>query len=131
VRYVVHPKELTTVVKLPPDRRMAYFLGKVADWRELWSVGNESGWSMMATDEGREAVPLWPAAEFASQFCAGDWQDRRAKSIGLDDFLAKWIPGMQGDGRMAAVFPVTGNKGMVISPEELEQRLKDALQAYE
>jgi hypothetical protein len=129
--YQVNPKEFSAVTGLPADKRMAYFVGKVADWEEAWSVGNESGWALMALDDGREAVPLWPAEMFASSFCVKDWSDRKAKSIGLDDLMTKWIPGMRGDSRLVAVFPTIGHKGIVISPDELEQRLRDALAAYD
>lgn len=114
------------------DDRIEYFIGRVTDWQEVWSVGTESGWALMAVDGGREAVPLWPAQAYASSFCVKDWHDRQPKRIGLDDLLMKWIPGMRADERLVAVFPTpTESKGVVVSPDELERRLRDALRAYE
>lgn len=126
--YKPNSKEIEAVVALPAPKRMEYFIGKVTDWEELWSSGDESGWTLMADDSGREVVPVWPAQEYASLCCTGS---DTPKKILLADWLAKWIPGTRADGRKIAVFPVPSSQGIVMTPDELEQALTDALQDYE
>jgi len=50
-------KEFENVVQLPPQKRYEYFIKKVADWREVWSLWND-GWVLMGDKDGGEMVVL-------------------------------------------------------------------------
>jgi hypothetical protein len=128
--YEVGDQELRSMVSLPAINRMQYFLAKVADWEELWSVTDCGGWSLMATDDGAAAVPVWPARVYASINCVGDWRDREPANIPLDDWMTKWTPGTEADGKVAAVFPLPDGKGVVIRPKDLEQHLRKYILMY-
>jgi hypothetical protein len=130
VSYKAHQKELQRVLKLSPTEQYQYFLGKVTDWKEVWSIGNDEGWSLAANDAGRESVPVWPAAQFAEASCNGPWQGNKPKTIPLDAFMEKGIPGMIKDGRMVAVFPTPAGKGVVVEPAQLLNDLREVLEAY-
>ena len=82
---------------LPARDRYRYFIKKVSDSREVWSLWN-NGWALMGDDEGK-SVPVWPHARFAQAFAVGEWKDHKARMITLDDWLAKWIPGMEASAR--------------------------------
>src|SRR5262245_61179777 len=129
--YKVHDKELEAVQRLPASGRYQYFLGKVTDWQELWSVADDRGWVLMADEAGTELVPVWPAERFASLCCRDQWKDHRAKAIPLAAWLEKWIPGMTADGRKVAVFPLPNDRGIIRSAEELREDIEDALGAYD
>ena len=129
--YQVNPVEFARVTALSPSARMSYFIGKVADWEEVWSTAKEHGWSLMATDNGEEVFPLWPANAFASAYCVNDWSDHVPRSIALDEFLSKWLPGMHSESRRIAIFPISENKGIVVTADELKAFLTEALEVYE
>ena len=128
--YEVNDRELQSVLALPAQARYRYFLNKITDWEELWSVGDETGWALMS-DGATELAPVWPAAAFARESCTGDWQNNKPKPIALGDWIAKWIPGLENDGRKVAVFPLRNDHGIVVSPERLKEDILGALEAYE
>lgn len=128
--YQVGPQELAAVMALPGAVRYQYFLNKVADWEELWSIGDDEGW-VLSSDGVAELVPIWPAAAFARACCIGDWQKDTPRSIDLDSWLEKWIPGLVKDQRSVAVFPLPNGNGPVVTPERLQSDLSEALKAYE
>ncbi|MHB1425947.1 MAG: DUF2750 domain-containing protein [Gemmataceae bacterium] len=129
--YKVKQKELEAIQRLPAPQRYQYFLGKVADWEEIWSVGTEDDWALMGDDSGNELVPVWPAEAFASLCCVEDWADKLPKAISLNDWMTKWIPGMMKDYRMIAVFPLPSHRGIVVNPERMKTDLEFALSAYD
>src|SRR5882724_9595574 len=100
-------KEFESVVQLPPEKRYEYFVKKVADWEELWSLWSD-GWALMGDKGHGEAVPVWPHALFAEASAVGEWLGYAPKRIALEEWLNKWIPGMEIDHRAVAVFPVAG-----------------------
>jgi hypothetical protein len=129
--YQVNDKELESVLALPAPKRYQYFIGKITDWQELWSVANADGWVLMRDNEGNELVPVWPAQRFASACCVEDWTTNAPKRIALSDWLSKWTPGMSADGRRTAVFPTPNDQGIVRTAEDLKRDIDLALEAYE
>ncbi len=44
---------------------------------------------------GNVVIPFWPKEQFVQLCAQGVWQGYTARSIPLEDFLSKWLPGMQ------------------------------------
>jgi hypothetical protein len=120
-------KEFENVRQLPPQERYEYFVKKVADWQEMWSLWDR-GWALLSDDEGT-LIPVWPHSRFAVAFAVGEWTNYRSRRIGLDDWLAKWLPGMEADHRNVAVFPAEGPTATA-SPAKLRQDLEEELAKY-
>jgi hypothetical protein len=129
--YRVHPKELENVSRLPAEDRYGYFLQKVGDCREIWSIGEDNRWALAADDSGREAVPVWPAEAYAAACCEGAWARDKPKVIPLKTWLDKWSPGMIADRRLVAVFPTRTGKGVFVDPQRLFNDLQETLEGYE
>lgn len=125
MNYQLSDKELCAVIQLPDVRRYEYFVKRVADWEVLWSLKSDSGWVLAADDEGRQLVPVWPHAQFASACATSNWAGAVATPIDLRVWLERWTPGMTGDARYVAVFPVPSGKGVVVLPERLAQDLRE------
>lgn len=129
--YAVNPKELCAVCSLPAVARYQYFLNKVADWQEVWGIGDDVGWSFMGDESEQVHMPVWPAEAFAQQCCCDEWAQRSPKPISLSDWRIKWLPGLENDGRNVAVFPLSSDKGISVPPSRLAADLDAALQQYE
>lgn len=125
--YLLHEKEFDQVRRLPPLGRYEYFIKRVADSQSLWSLWSD-GWALMGDDEG-EAVPVWPHPRFAEAFATGEWDGYSPQRIGLDDWLAKWIPGMETDRRRVAVFPAEGATTKA-TPAQLRHDLEREMAKY-
>jgi len=126
----INGKEFENVVHLAPKERYEYFIKKVADWEEIWSLWKD-GWVLMGDKEEGEHVPVWPHPVFAEAYAHGEWLGYKPRKIELEDWLNKWIPGMEKDKRMVAVFPTTEGQTTTVSPVQLKSDLEEELTKYE
>ena len=129
--YNVNEHEYTAVTKLGAQGRYEYFVNKITDWEEIWSISDKSGWVLMQDDNGNELVPVWPAERFAKACCIGEWSEFKPKSIPLDAWVDRWIPGITKDKRKCAVFPLNTDQGIVVSTDKLKADIEEALSSYE
>lgn len=129
--YSVHQQEYENVITLTAVARYQYFLNKVADWEEVWSVGEGDGWRMMADRSGILCIPVWPARAFAEACCQGSWSQDIPKAISLSDWMTKWLPGIKSDGRQVAVFPLPTDQGILMQSDQLYLDLQEILEQFE
>ncbi len=123
-------KKIDNILGLTDHDRYLYFVRKVADMEEVWGLYDD-GWALLGDKNGLEVVPFWPEEAFA-QLCGIDqWKGYRPKSIRLDDFLQKWLPGMEGDGRHLNVFYTNLSRGLIKSPGKLAADLQNGLNDLE
>lgn len=126
----IEAREVSALVQLSGGERYEYFVKKAADCQEVWSLGGDDGW-VMAEADGQEAVPVWPHPAYAEMCATGSWQGHEPRPIPLSDWLEKWTPGLTRDGRGVAVFPLPEDRGVRVSPEYLENDLREELAKYE
>lgn len=107
---------------MTPEGRYDFLVEQVKEHKELWVLQDNDGCVMLTTDD-EDCIPVWPSEETASLWAEDDWQDCRPLSIGLTEWLERWVPGMEDDELYVAVFPMLEDLGVVIPPHELEQRL--------
>jgi len=125
-------EEYNAVTALPGSERLDYAVKRIADWECIWGLHNDDGWVLVGTDEGREAVPVWPHPEFAQACATGAWSNTVATAITLEAWTERWIPGMRKDGTLIAVFPVNGEQNTVIvTPDQMLALLEEELEKYE
>lgn len=124
-------KEFAAVTSLGDARRVEYAVKRIADTREVWLLCDEHGlWKVSTTGAGTECVPVWPHRRYAEASSAGAWAGARAAKIDLEEFMDKWLPGMQKDCRQVAIFPVDGAKAVVVPPQEFREMLDSELSKY-
>jgi hypothetical protein len=128
---VVNDKEFAAVIALPPPKRYTHFIKQVVDWEQIWSLRSADGWVLAGDDEGRELVPVWPHARYAAACAQEAWQGSKPEAITLAEWMEYWLPGMQRDGRLVAVFPAPSNTGIVVTPERLHADLSEESELYE
>lgn len=126
----MHQKKIENILKMPGDERLQYFVRKVSDFEEVWGLFDD-GWAMTADTEGRKAIPLWPEKDFSDLCAEGVWENYNSKPIELDRFVSKWLPGMEKDGVLTAIFPTPKNKGVIIQPKDLLTTLEEEIEQYE
>ena len=123
-------KEFERVLQLPAQKRYEYFIKKVADWREMWSLWDD-GWVLMGDKNGDEMVPVWPHPLFAGTLAVGDWLGYSPRRIALEEWLTRWTDGMEQDRRAVAVFPVLEGQTTPATPLKLKSDLELELKQYE
>jgi hypothetical protein len=123
--------EFHSVVRLPGPGRYSYFVKKVADWEDIWSLRNADGYVLARDPDGTELVPVWPHPRLAEACARGEWENCEPVAIPLETWTARWIPGMEKDGRKVAVFPTPEDKGVVATPRQLLDDLHAECKRYE
>lgn len=126
--YKLNDKQLQSIPKLEEHERYDYFLRKVADFEELWSLHSPEGWVEFSTADGEACLPLWPHPDFAKQWAVDDWSDCTPKAIALDVWLERWTSGLERDDTVLAIFPVDEEEGLVLTPQEFHDDLMAELE---
>lgn len=124
-------KEIESVIRLPASERYKYFVKKAADTEQVWSLRKDAGWATSADDAGQICVPVWPHAKYAAACANENWAEYEPHSIELDAWLERWLPGMQRDGRLAAVFPTPTSQTVNVPPDRLKGDIEAELELYE
>lgn len=122
-------RKLQNVQSLSDEARRDYFVRKVADFEVVWGL-SDRGWATAETG-GVVAVPFWPEEEFTALCAIDEWSGFSPRPIPLDDFLSKWLPGMQEDDRVCLIFPTPHSRGLVLPPDQLKMLIEGELQQYE
>lgn len=119
---------LTQVLDMDGEERFDYFLDAVGEEREIWILVNADNHflKIVSEEDGVAYLPVWPSAEFASDYAKGE-DDLTPKSISLPDFFKKWVPGLTGDGLDIGVFPGGQGELWITAPGELKKDLQDVL----
>lgn len=123
-------KEIEAVLRLDAQVRYRYFLKRVVDTEAIWSLRSPGGWVLAGDDSKRVLVPVWPHSRFAELCAIGDWAGSIPSSITLEDWTERWIPGIERDGRLLAVFPTPEDKGPVMEPSRLLADIRAELENY-
>jgi Protein of unknown function (DUF2750) len=129
--WIINEKELASVLQLETPKRYSYCVKKIADLQRLYSLKNDAGWAVAADDAGNELIPIWPHEAFASLCAVGPWHGYFPQAIAIDVWLARWIPGIERDGRLIAVFPTAQNYGVAVNPADFAAHLQAELAKYE
>ncbi|WP_282156223.1 DUF2750 domain-containing protein [Cytobacillus gottheilii] len=124
----INEKELEAVFKLPASKRYSYFIKKICDWEEVWTLYDD-GFATISDDNGNILIPFWPNKRFAESCAKEEWSTYRAEMIGLDDFIEKWLPGMKNDAYKPAIIWNTYDSA-VTSIDELLKDIKEELDNY-
>ena len=86
--YEMNPKQYETVFSLSAKERYLHFIGKVADWEQLWGLYNENdGWLTRTTPDGIEYISVWPHPEYANEISKEHYPKYKEKEI---SYYPKW-----------------------------------------
>ncbi|MFB9885071.1 DUF2750 domain-containing protein [Balneatrix alpica] len=121
--YQLSSAQLQKIRNLPAVDRYDYFLRKVIDWEQIWSLKSAEGWVAMSAD-GLDCIPVWPHPDFAKEWATDDWADCQPEAVSLDVWLERWTPGLTQDNTYVAIFPNGDDEEVVMSAEELEEALE-------
>ena len=126
----MNPHKVKNLTSMSGADRFDYFVRKVADFHAVWGLHNE-GWATAATDEGAMTIAFWPEEDAALLCATSEWSGYTPKKIELSAFLEAWLPGMKRDKVSVAVFPIPGDKGVVITPDQMRDYLETESSQYE
>lgn len=126
----MNPLKFNNVIQMDGESRYSYFVRKVVDSECLWGLECK-GWAMAEDEQKVKLLPFWPEEAFAQACAEGAWSGYSARKIDLENFLSKWLEGMQRDGIKAAVFPTPEDRGVVVEANILQSALMSEGTQYE
>ena len=123
------PEEFVAICKLQPELRFDYALEKMVENNCLWGLYGDNGWLLLQADDDA-CLPVWPSEEFASAWEKDDFPDCKPKPIALDEWLTQWLPGMEKNGTLVLVFPLSEDEeGIMLEASEVLECFTEVLDA--
>jgi hypothetical protein len=104
------------------------FVAGVVDGEHVWGLSTEDGFLACESDEGEEraVLPFWSDAEEAQTAQSGV-EGSAVDSIGLSDFLFRWLPGMDDDDVLVGTNWTADLEGKEVEPLALQDEILDAM----
>jgi len=130
--YEMNPAQYENVLRLGAKERYSHFVGKVADWEQLWVlVDRKGGWLMLVTPDEIVYASVWPHPEYASKIAEEFYPDYSPEEVSLNDFLEVILPKLGKDNQKVGVFPDSEGKTWLIEPADLLKDLQEECRLYE
>lgn len=126
---MIMTKEVENVLKLDNSQKYEYFIKKIADFEEVWSLKDDDGWASLGIND-EIFFPVWAKSEFAKICISGEWKEYRCEAIDIDDFMDKWLPGLKEDGIRVTIMWHEG-VGIDVDWDELSRDIESELEQYE
>lgn len=127
----MNSKEIENVLKLEPFKRYEYFIKKVDDFEQLWTIVDEDGDYAISEVDEFSLIPFWPVEEFVSLNLQEGWEDCKPLKLTLDDLEENIFDIINSKNYLINVFPVNGKSGFVVSLQEFTRDLNEELNNYQ
>lgn len=121
-------QEVSNVLKNDKKIQYEYFIKKIADYEEVWSLRDEEGWATLGLKD-KEFFPVWPKKEFAELCISEEWNNYHSESIDLEEFLEDWIGGLREDDIRITAMWYNGS-GIDIEWDKLKEDIERELEKY-
>lgn len=122
-------QEMEQVLKLDNEKKYEYFIKKITDFEEVWSLKDEEGWASLG-DNDKIYFPVWATKEYADLCISEEWEGYESGSIYLPDFIEKWLPGLKKDEIRITVMWHKG-KGIDVDWDTLLEDIEAEMEEYE
>lgn len=95
----------------------------------VWGLEHPEGWALAASVEYEESfvMPFWSNEQAARVCVSEEWAEYTVSGLPLEDFIQRWLPGMQEDGYLVGIDWDVDTAGPEVEPEELAEALETAL----
>jgi len=110
----LHLKEIEKVSKLEPLKRYQYFIKRIADFEEFWTLVDYDGCVALSEVEENTLISFWSSEDFIKSNLFDNWKNLTAFKITLDDFEDTFAPLITDNNYLINVFPVNRKSGFVV-----------------
>lgn len=126
-------QEFDAIIKLSPEERYAYFIKRICDWEQIWTLYSDDNLVLNEDKKGKLEVFLFPYETFASYYAHGTkgMEDAVGKCFHLDEFMGEVMKKLLShDVNMALVFPVANGYGLKVTMKKLINDINEELGNY-
>jgi hypothetical protein len=126
-------QEFDAIIKLSPEERYAYFIKRICDWEQIWTLYSDDNLVLNEDKKGKLEVFLFPYETFTSYYAHGTkgMEDAVGKCFHLDEFMGEVVEKLLlHDVNMALVFPVANGYGLKVTMKKLLNDINEELENY-
>lgn len=123
----MNPKEKENILKLEPFKRYQYFIKKIADFEELWTIVDENEDYAISEIDDLNFISFWTTEEFIYSNLEEGWKNCKPLKLSLDDLENELFEIIAAENYLINVFPINGKSGFVVSMEEFRRDLDEEL----
>jgi len=104
------------------------FLDDVIKGEQVWGLSTQDGFLACESDEAedRAVLPFWSDSDDA-RAAQPEVESSEVDSIGLFDFLFRWLPGMDDDDVLVGTNWTATLEGKEVEPLDLQDEILDAM----
>ncbi|SEW25296.1 Protein of unknown function [Chryseobacterium wanjuense] len=127
----MNSKEFENILKLEPLKRYQYFIKKIADFEELWTIIDEDGSYALSDIDNFTLISFWTAEEFVISNLNEGWENCKPIKLTLEDLQDDLFDIIASENYLINVFPINGKSGFVVSLNEFRRDLDEELEKIE
>ncbi len=129
MRYSPYTAETAAVTEMSESQLLEYFLTRVFETEEVWSLDDGCEW-VMREDDGQWIMPLWPYRQFA-ETAAATWSGCVPSAESLEDFVYQTLGALMEEDTLLEVMGEPGRPGCLVSPQRLHDIFTGMMNAGE
>ncbi len=129
----VSKQELETVTALSPEKRYNYFVKRICDWEQVWTLYEDDYIVLNEAKNGKLYILLFPFKDFAEHYATNTrgMKGVSYKNFEINEFLETIIKKLQANNvSNALVFPVANGYGLNVSMTDMVKDIQSELENY-
>lgn len=129
----VYKQELEAVTALSPEKRYNYFVKRICDWEQVWTLYEDDCIVLNEAKNGKLYILLFPFKDFAEHYATNTrgMKGVSYKSFEINEFLETIIKKLQANNvSNALVFPVANGYGLNVSMTDMVKDIQSELENY-
>lgn len=122
--YALTGEELRQLIEAPVEARAAYFMQKVSETGQVWTIGAEDELIVLSGDDEEPFVVCFPHPEFGQDwFSTTEIEDVDLVAVRTEDWVKEILPGLEESNIGILVFPTSEGDGALIPGSKLAEML--------
>ena len=129
----VSKQELEAVTALSPEKRYNYFVKRICDWEQVWTLYEDNYIVLNEAKNDKLYILLFPFKDFAEHYATNTrgMKGVSYKSFEINEFLETIIKKLQANNvSNALVFPVANGYGLNVSMTDMVKDIQSELENY-
>lgn len=120
--------EIENVSKLSPKNRYDYFIRKIADFEELWTIIDANSDFTLAEIENSTVVSFWTHEAFIESNLTPDWADCIPFKMDIYTLQDIVIPLIRQNNYLINVFPVDSRVDYIVALNDFVNDLNEKME---
>lgn len=108
-----------------PEETYLQFIDRSRESGEVWGLCAGSDWAYCESNEFEDTDVLlfWSDRATAQKHAQGEWNKHKPTAIPLDEFIDKWLAGMDSDGALVGPDWDADLSGLEVEPRDVAEKL--------